>query len=179
MRRVDGTERAIFPFWAPSGDYVGFFADGKIKRVSADDGAAETVSELAVQSRGGSWNTDGVILWARNRPEIQRLDASDGEPRAATIREESETEHLFPEFLPDGKHYLFFVRSVKKGARGVYLGNLGEMSHRLLLPSESNAISRRPATCSSIVTGVCARNASMRERYPYRVTSSLSRTKSR
>ena len=141
MRRVDGTERATFPFWAPSGDYVGFFADGKIKRVSADDGLAETVSDLPGQARGGSWNADGVILAALGGDTIiQRLDASDGGPRSATNLEEGESEHFFPQFLPDGKHYLFFVRSVKEGARGVYLGNLGETSHRLLLPSESSAI---------------------------------------
>ena len=145
MRRVDGTERATFPFWAPSGDYVGFFADGKIKRVGADDGAAETVSDLRGQPRGGSWNDDGVILAALGGDTIiQRLDASDGGPRTATKLEEGESEHFFPQFLPDGKHYLFFVRSVKEGARGVYLGNLGETSHRLLLPSESSAIYAAP-----------------------------------
>lgn len=144
MRRVDGSESALLPFWAPSGEYVAFFADRQVKRVRADDGQAEKVSDRAGQARGGSRNADGVILDTGSPRVIHRFDASTDAPQPVSTYEEGESEHVFPYFLPDGEHYLFFVRSVKEGARGVYLGSLGETSHRFLFPSESTAIYAEP-----------------------------------
>jgi len=144
MRRVDGSEAPLFPFWAPSGDYVGFFADRKVKRVRADDGQAETVKDLPGQPRGGSWNADGSLLTARGSVAIHHIDATNDGPRPATDFEEGESGQFFPHFLPDSDHFLFYVRSVKEGARGVYLGSLGETSHRFLFPSESSAIYAEP-----------------------------------
>ncbi|HYK40748.1 MAG TPA: protein kinase [Thermoanaerobaculia bacterium] len=106
-RLLPDTEGASFPFWSPDGRFLGFFADGKLKKIEASGGASQTLCD-APTGRGGSWNRDGVILFApRARSVIYRVSAAGGEPRAATQFLEKEGSHRWPFFLPDGRHFLF------------------------------------------------------------------------
>jgi serine/threonine protein kinase len=107
---IPGTEGATLPFWAPDSRQLGFFADGKIKKLRLDGGAPMTVAD-ALDSRGGAWAADGTILFAPDtQSPIHRV--SDGGVKGdpvTTIDSErgGETTHRFPSFLPDQRHFLY------------------------------------------------------------------------
>jgi Tol biopolymer transport system component len=122
---LHGTEDGIFPFWSPDSRSVGFFADARLKRFDIDGGSVLVLANMnTVSPRGGTWNRDGVILFApRNTQAIFRVAASGGEPSPVTRLLATQSGHLFPQFLPDGRHFLFYGIG-PPGTRGVYLGQL-------------------------------------------------------
>jgi Tol biopolymer transport system component len=136
---MSGTDNATFPFWSPDGRFVGFFADGKLKKVAVSGGAPEVLCDAA-DGRGGAWSKDGTILFAPVAAgPIHRISADGGEP-VEVMRPDSakgETGLRWPEFLPDGKHYLFVALPERQGSFDVYLGSLGSQDRRLLLGSEA------------------------------------------
>ncbi|MBI4478398.1 MAG: PD40 domain-containing protein [Acidobacteria bacterium] len=103
-----GTENALYPFWSPDSRFLGFFAAGKLKKIEASGGAAESLA-AAPQGRGGAWNQDGLILFA---PDVNTglfsIPYAGGERTPVTVLDSSrETSHRWPYFLPDGQHYLY------------------------------------------------------------------------
>jgi hypothetical protein len=106
---LDGTDGASFPFWSPDSRQVGFFADGKLRRVPAAGGAIQTLC-LASAGRGGAWSPGGVIVFAPEpHAALLQVSASGGVPTAATALDSARNEisHRFPSFLPDGDHFLY------------------------------------------------------------------------
>lgn len=123
---MPGTEGAEFPFWAPDSRFVGFFAQGKLKTVDAAGGPPTTVCDASA-GQGGSWNRDGVIVFAPsfNSP-LAQVPAAGGEPVAVTSLDQAreETGHLWPQFLPDGRHFLYLAQSQQREQHGIYVGSL-------------------------------------------------------
>jgi len=75
---LPGTEGAVFPFWSPDSRFIGFFSDGKLKKIDAAVGSIQVLSE-APQGRGGTMNTDGVVLFTPNvRAPIYRVSETGG-----------------------------------------------------------------------------------------------------
>jgi serine/threonine protein kinase/Tol biopolymer transport system component len=133
-RPLPGTAGARFPFWSPNSSYIGFFADGRLKKIEASSGLAQTLCE-ASNGLGGTWSHDGVILFARTGAGLSRISATGGEVTEVTTpdRTRQENYHWAPAFLPDGRHFLYCIRSGQKETRGVYLGSLeGAVKQRLL-----------------------------------------------
>jgi serine/threonine protein kinase/Tol biopolymer transport system component len=111
-RVLAGTEGSQYPFWSPDSKSLGFFADGKLKKVSASGGQPLTLCD-ASDGKGGTWGADGVILFAPAATvPIQRVSQLGGEPIDVTIfdEERGDESHRHPRFLPDGKHFLFLAR---------------------------------------------------------------------
>jgi eukaryotic-like serine/threonine-protein kinase len=137
-RALPGTDGASLPFWAPDNGSVGFFADGKLKRIDIESGSVQELAE-AVFLGGASWSRDNVILFCSGGPlPLVSVPAGGGEAVPATRLEEGHTGHSFPHFLPDGRHFTYYVRG-GPDVRGVYLGQLGEPGGRRLLDAESGA----------------------------------------
>jgi len=111
-RALPETAGAWYPFWSPDGRYLGFFADGKLKRIDLRGGSPRVVAD-APSGRGGSWGKDDVILFSPSiRTAIHRVSASGGTPTPVTrFDPETETTHRWPQFLPDGKHFLYLLRA--------------------------------------------------------------------
>jgi eukaryotic-like serine/threonine-protein kinase len=109
---VAGTGGGYAPFWSPDGREIGFFADGKLKRVVADGGAVQLICD-AEDARGGSWAKSGTIIFAATRGSpILRVPADGGTPvamtRSAPASSLAETgSHRWPHFLPDGEHFVY------------------------------------------------------------------------
>jgi serine/threonine protein kinase len=107
-RFLPGTEGAIYPFWSPDGKFLAFFAGGKLKKLDLSGGNAIPICDV-LDGRGGTWSTEGVILFGGRADTLFRVDASGGKPVRLTSLDEArhETSHRFPQFLPDQKHFLF------------------------------------------------------------------------
>jgi eukaryotic-like serine/threonine-protein kinase len=134
---IDGTEGAMYPFWAPDSRRIGFFADEKLKTVGI---GGETVQILckARAGRGGTWNRDGTIVFAPFvAGPLLRISDSGGveSPVTRIAREGSGQGHRWPYFLPDGDHFLYFVDwSTPKDpeGNGIYIASLHSMTPKLV-----------------------------------------------
>jgi Tol biopolymer transport system component len=106
---LSGTENADDPFFSPDGQWIGFFADGKLKKISVQGGAAVTLCD-APNDRGGSWGDDGTIVFAPdNRGALFKVSSAGGIPQPLTTldKQAGENTHRWPQMLPGGKAVLF------------------------------------------------------------------------
>src|SRR5262249_30234695 len=139
-----GTEGATYPFWSPDSRSMAFFAGGRLKRIDIG-GRLPLAIANASNPRGGSWSRDGVIVFAPSSvTTLYRIPASGGEAGAITRLAASQTSHRFPQFLPDGRRFLFFAQGTPAG---IYIGSLDGAAPRRLSEADSagaylSAISR-------------------------------------
>jgi serine/threonine protein kinase/Tol biopolymer transport system component len=110
-KSIPGTEGAVNPFFSPDGQWVGFFGDGKLKKVSISGGAALTLGD-ATKPYGANWGSRGIIAFVpSNGSGLQQVSDGGGTPQPLTRLEKGELNHLWPEFLPGGKAVLFAAGS--------------------------------------------------------------------
>ena len=123
---LTGTDDAAFPFWSADGRSIGFFAGGKLKTVDTTGGAPQVLADAPL-ARGGSWNRDGVILFAPapNRG-IWRVAATGGAPAVVIEHSAAEvtTNHVWPQFLADGNRFILYQRSDDSAKQGVFASDL-------------------------------------------------------
>ncbi len=139
VRPIPGTEDAVFPFWSPDGRSLGFFADGKLKKIGIAGGPAQTLCE-ASEPRGGTWNRENVILFAPNTTSpLMRIFAAGGVPSPVTAIDLSKTEssHRWPVFLPDGRHFLFLARNSHPDKEAICVSSLDSKEKKILFNSSS------------------------------------------
>ncbi len=106
---LSGTENARDPFFSPDGQWIAFFADGKLKKISVQGGAAVTLCD-APDDRGGSWSEDGAIVFAPDsRVALSKVSSAGGTPEPLTTldKQAREVTHRWPQLLPGGKAVLF------------------------------------------------------------------------
>ena len=110
MRHLGETEGASYPFWSPDGKQIGFFANGKLKKIAAIGGSPTELAQAQV-GRGGSWGSKGDIVFAPNTgSDIWKVSEDGGVAVPATHLDEANGETgRWPTFLPDGKHFLFMI----------------------------------------------------------------------
>jgi eukaryotic-like serine/threonine-protein kinase len=138
---LPGTEDAGHPFWSPDNQFIGFFTQGKLKKIAVDGGSLTTLCDA--KSGGGTWNRDGVILFAPySASEIYRVSASGGSPMVVLKVDRSRQEEgiNWPSFLPDGRHFLFSILSPERDKAGIYLGSLAGGETKRLVAADSGAI---------------------------------------
>jgi Tol biopolymer transport system component len=113
--QLPGTENAYFPFWSHDNRYIAFFSgrDQKLKKILASGGPALTICD-ASNGRPGGWSADDVILFSPTADSpIYRVSASGGESSPVTTLDSSlqDVTHRWAKFLPDGDHFIFFIRT--------------------------------------------------------------------
>ncbi len=141
---MSGTEGATYPFWSADSRYVGFFAAAKLNKVEASGGPPQALCD-APTGRGGTWNSTGTIVFAPDTTSgLARVDAAGGTRVALTALDAKETSHRWPDFLPDGNHFLYFAHGVTSADSGIYLAALDSKERKLLLHHDSNAIYAAP-----------------------------------
>jgi Tol biopolymer transport system component len=143
LRPMDGleahlmasTEGAMYPFWSPDSRYIGFFADGELKKIAATGGPPQTLCD-APDGRGGTWGRDDVILFTASvgRLPVQRVSAAGGAPVDATKTSASGRR---PVYLPDGRHFLYMIAS---NPGGIFVSSLDGNDNRQLLPDASGVV---------------------------------------
>ncbi len=138
---LTGTDGATDPFWSPDSRFLGFFADGKLKKIEISGGPPQTLC-AAGNGRGGAWNADGDIIFSpsTNSP-LFRVSAEGGEPEPATTLDSksSEASHRWPSFLPDGRRFIYKINATGE-ADGVYAGSLDSDEKKRLLTATGNAV---------------------------------------
>ncbi len=123
---LPGTQGAEYPFWSPDSSSLGFFANGSLKRVDLAGGPARVLAP-APNGRGGAWSHDGVILFSPStQGGLYRIPAGGGDATPLTTLEPSryEASHRWPQFLPDDRHFLYFVQSTFPGSHGIFYASL-------------------------------------------------------
>jgi len=139
---LPGTEGASFPFWSPDSRFLAFFAGGKLKKIDTTGGVPQVLCNAAF-GRGGAWNPEGIIVFTgqANSP-ISRVSASGGVVTAATRFDPDQAviAHYWPQFLPDGRHFLYYQFSSKPEYRGVYVTALDASSSTRILESDGMAL---------------------------------------
>jgi serine/threonine protein kinase len=106
--------------------FIAFFAAAKLKKIAANGGPPQVLCD-SPGTRGGAWNRDGVIVFARFWTDgLCRVSADGGTPVPVTRIDPTREEvwHRWPEFLPDGRHFLFLARSTLPGQDGIYAASL-------------------------------------------------------
>ncbi|MBI4472895.1 MAG: serine/threonine-protein kinase [Acidobacteria bacterium] len=132
---IDGTEHGEQPFFSPDGQWIGFFAEGKLRKVALAGGSALTVAETP-QAFGATWTRDDTI-WFGTRRGILRVAASGGKPEPAIPLEPGESAHYSPQFLPGGKAVLFM--RFKDGRYSIVAHSLATGERHLLIEPGRNA----------------------------------------
>jgi Tol biopolymer transport system component len=141
---LPGTENAGLPFWSPDSKSIGFFASRKLRKIGVEGGPAQTICD-AQNGRGGTWNREGVIVFApAPSTSLLRVSASGGEPLPVTKLQSGEIDHRFPSFLPDGKHFLYGAIASGENSSLVFAGSLDTLQAQRLLATDSPAIYALP-----------------------------------
>ena len=141
-----GTEGAYASlFWSPDGRFIAFFTINKLKKISVSGGPVQTLCDVE-EARGGTWNRDDVILFAGNSGPMMRVPATGGTPVAATTlnKTRGEETHRWPSFLPDGRHFIYFVRGSQTEQTGIYAGSLDAMEPKRLVATNASAVYAAP-----------------------------------
>jgi Tol biopolymer transport system component len=143
---VSGTEGAKQPFWSPDAKSLAYFSRGKLMKVALEGGTPIEIC-AAPDGRGGAWSPRGVIVFSPVMIEsgLVRVSESGGKVEPATLldAQQGENSHRWPAFLPDGVHFVFFVRALEEGRRGVYVGRIdrpASVPGTALFQSESEAL---------------------------------------
>jgi len=147
-RSLAGTEGATYPFWSADGRSLAFFADAQLKKVEVSGGPVQTVCD-APSGRGGTWNKDGVIVFAPIvTAGLYRVPASGGTPtQISDIDKGRGVSGLrWPVFLPDGNHFLYLAANFtgQKGANVIYVGSLDSNEKHFVVESTANAAYAAP-----------------------------------
>ena len=150
-RSLPGTEDGDYPFWSPDSLSIGFFADGKLKRMDASGGPVQVLCD-AEAGRGGTWSRDGVILFSPSAGSpIHRVNASGGKPEPVLAFDSAhgEDSQRWPHFLPDGRHFLYFSYlganpESKNQNGGIRVGSLDSKAVRVVVPEASNPVYAEP-----------------------------------
>lgn len=143
-RALAGTDEAVHPFWSPDGRSIAYFANGKLSRIDASGGPPITIAPIDGAPWGSSWGPDDTILVGSGTEGILRVTASGGPPKQVVKRNSSQVSTGWPQFLPDGKHFLFYKVASPGKEPGTYAGSLAGGAPVLILRGSSAAVYAAP-----------------------------------
>jgi serine/threonine protein kinase len=132
VRRIDSltaqalpsTDGAAFPFWSPDSRFIAYFAQQKLLKIAASGGPPQAL--CATEGiRGGTWSPDGTIVYnAGPGKTLSRVSSAGGQPSVFMRLTKDQIGYAFPWFLPDGRHFLFYVYASSNEVAGVYVSSL-------------------------------------------------------
>jgi Tol biopolymer transport system component/predicted Ser/Thr protein kinase len=139
-----GTDDARVPFWSPDSRYIAFFGRGKLKYVDAAGGTPQIISDAPGYAGGGSWNRENTIIFAPTPQNdgLRKVQVGTGDaiqPVTRIDRGQGQEGHVWPQFLPDGRHFLFGVVKFSSGGAETWIGSLDGGEPRLLVRADAVA----------------------------------------
>jgi eukaryotic-like serine/threonine-protein kinase len=141
---VPGSEGAFQAFFSPDGRQMAFFASGALKKVGPSGGPAQTLCQIPGLPWGATWNRDDVIvvsasLLGSGKGRLFRASARGGEPEPLGTLADGESARFWPQFLPDGRHYLYLSLAARPEGQGIYVGSLDSDLRKRIVATEYNA----------------------------------------
>src|SRR6266481_2887554 len=139
---LPGSENVMEPFWSPDSRSVAFGSNGKLKRTDLAGGGNAQVLCDAARLVGGTWNKDGIIVFAPDyRTALLQVSTQGGEPKPVVMKFDDQTEmsHRYPCFLPDGRHFLF-----RRENKGVWAGSLDSPETKQVLAEVTPFVYAQP-----------------------------------
>ena len=124
---LPNTEDAAYPFWSPDSRFIAYFVPQKLLKIAASGGPPQTLCNTGVDFavRGGTWSQDGTIVFNTGPAGIlSRVSSAGGQPSEFMRPAQGLTGYVFPSFLPDGRHFLFYAAATSGQVAGVYVGSL-------------------------------------------------------
>jgi len=140
---LQGTQNASFPFWSPDGVYLAFFAGGKLEKMPALGGTPQVLANV-LSARGGSWGSKDILIYSPDTASAMWQVNADGSGNAPflTFTDKDEQTHRWPDFLPDGEHFLYwagnFSNSKDDHYSGIYFGSLGSKEKKRVVLCHSS-----------------------------------------
>ena len=137
-----GTEGAQRPFWSPDSRFLAFMADNRLKKIAVNGGPPQTICDAGTNG-DGSWGSGGVILFDGSPTDsVRRVSAAGGVASAATVinRAEDEFGTAWPQFLPDGRHFLYLGLVQRQGQTTLKVGDLNSKKTKTLLKGNLSRI---------------------------------------
>ena len=133
---LNGTEGTGRPFWSPDSRFLGFIAEGKLKKIEVTGGPAQKICD-APTGADGSWSSKGVILFdGTGKDPINRVSAAGGTP-AVAVKPEKDGQVGWPEFLPDGSHFLYMAIGVKPEDSAYRVGSVDSADSKAFAPAQT------------------------------------------
>jgi serine/threonine protein kinase/Tol biopolymer transport system component len=127
-----------YPFWSFDGQQIVFHFNGALEKVDISGGPPVAICSSDCGGYGGTWNRDGVILFT-NRELMVRVSATGGDPKPLRPLAKGETGQFWPEFLPDGKHYLYLSVGKAPDQQGIYVASLDSNDRTFLVATDTQA----------------------------------------
>lgn len=146
---LPGTEGAQYPFWSPDSRSIGFFSGSKMKRIEVSGGPPVVIAD-APNARGGTWNAGGTIVFGSISAvgSLKQVAASGGSPVPLAKTNPSGEDVLlirWPQFLPDGRQFLYAAQSLKSESSGIYLSSLDRPGEKIRLTGDLSAAAYAPS----------------------------------
>src|SRR5206468_3767080 len=131
----------------------GFTAGDLLKIIDVGTGAVKDLCDAGSRLRGATWNTSGTIVFGSSSSPLRRISADGGAAVPVTVYDpKNDSNHIFPQFLPDGKQVLYWIRGTRPEISGIYAASLevapGKQIRRQILATP-NAAFYAPATDST------------------------------
>jgi Tol biopolymer transport system component len=138
---LEGTEDATFPFWSGDGRSLGFASEDKLKTIDVSGGPTTVVADAPFYG-GGTWGLNGTILFAPDvRKGLYQVASSGGTPVPVLTLDSSKFQYyVWPQFLPDGKHFIYLGVAYDQRNSGIYFATLDGKQNQLVLRSDNRAI---------------------------------------
>ena len=146
-----GTENAYAPFWSYDSKFIGFFADGKLKKINLSTGSLQVLCD-AQSVHEGTWGSNNIILFTPYFfSPLYKINADGGAPVQATTLDLSRTEewHRSPQMLPDNIHFIYAAYGRNQGSDKIYVGSLEDDTKIEIMPITNRALFRGPVFVSS------------------------------
>jgi WD40 repeat protein len=147
--QLPGTEDGVSPFWSPDSSSIGFFANGRLKRLDVGTPGTRSRESLpqpvnlseAASQRGGAWGPDNTIVFSRASGGLKRISANGGIAAEFTYREPGEADHFRPQFLAGTRYVLYRVTSPNGRNNRYYVTSLDSSERKLIATLDSgNAV---------------------------------------
>jgi Tol biopolymer transport system component len=135
--RLDGTDGASLPFWSPDGTEIGFFAENQLKRIAIAGGHARVLCRPITSPGGASWGRGGVIVYSAANV-LHTVESSGGPCRQLTrLENPGEARHAWPQFLPDGRRFLYLAAASEAAKNITLLASLDNNKRQVVLANGS------------------------------------------
>ncbi len=138
---VEVGDSQLVPFWSPDSQFIAYFDLRKLKKIAVAGGMSETLCDAPLHG-GGAWNSDGVILFGSAAAGIRRVSANGGVVTSVTHVDtvRGDTVHYAPTFLPDARHFLYYIANPDPSKSGIYLNSLEGIEPRQLLSVDARNV---------------------------------------